>query len=384
MPELTAAEFQALGVYDPGAPNAALRIELLEYLVGLGATADDLVAYRDELPGLASVVAIRGGQALTMSEAVKRSGVSEEKLLQIMRAAGFPEPGPGDRVLGEQLAGLVAGMAAAEEVFGEEAVLQLLRVMGSAMARLADAIVSAFLVNVESAVRDQDPVGLGVARANAEAIALMPVVNGGLDILLRQHILAARRTILGDAADAGYETQSMCVGFVDLVGSTALAQRLSTRELGSVLTEFEHVAADTVTAAGGRVVKLIGDEVLYTASDEVAACAIAFNLAATFTDHAIVPPVRTGVAGGAVLLRDGDVFGPVVNLAARAVKIAAAGEVVAPSAVAAAAGIQAEPMPQHQLKGFDDDVELCRLLAPQPQPFPASRIRHRAARPLPE
>ena len=364
MPELTAAEFQALGVYDPGAPNAALRIELLEYLVGLGATADDLVAYRDELPGLASVVAIRGGQALTMSEAVKRSGVSEEKLLQIMRAAGFPEPGPGDRVLGEQLAGLVAGMAAAEEVFGEEAVLQLLRVMGSAMARLADAIVSAFLVNVESAVRDQDPVGLGVARANAEAIALMPVVNGGLDILLRQHILAARRTILGDAADTGYETQSMCVGFVDLVGSTALAQRLSTRELGSVLTAFEHVAADTVTAAGGRVVKLIGDEVLYTASDEVAACAIAFNLAATFTDHAIVPPVRTGVAGGAVLLRDGDVFGPVVNLAARAVKIAAAGEVVAPSAVAAAAGIQAEPMPQHQLKGFDDDVELCRLLAP--------------------
>src|SRR5437763_13582271 len=201
MPELTAAEFQALGVYDPGAPNAALRIELLEYLVGLGATADDLVAYRDELPGLASVVAIRGGQALTMSEAVKRSGVSEEKLLQIMRAAGFPEPGPGDRVLGEQLAGLVAGMAAAEEVFGEEAVLQLLRVMGSAMARLADAIVSAFLVNVESQVQDQDPVGLGVARASAEAIALLPTVNGALDVLLLQPILAARRTLLGGAGD---------------------------------------------------------------------------------------------------------------------------------------------------------------------------------------
>ena len=112
------------------------------------------------------------------------------------------------------------------------------------------------------------------------------------------------------------------------------------------------------------MVKLIGDEVLYTACDAGAACTIALNLAATFTDHPVVPQVRAGVAGGAVLLRDGDVFGPVVNLAARAVKIAAAGEVVAPSAVAAAAGIQAEPMPQHQLKGFDDDVELCRLLAP--------------------
>jgi adenylate cyclase len=309
-------------------------------------------------------VAIRGGRALTLSEAVQRSGISEEKLLQVTRAAGFPDPGPGDRVIGEQFADLAAGMAAGEEMFGEDAVLQLVRVMGSAMARLADALVSMFLVNVESAVRDADPVGLGIARANAEAIALVPTVTGALDILLRQHIIAARRSILGDATDTGYETQPMCVGFVDLVGSTALAQRLSTRELGAALTEFEHTAADTVTAAGGRVVKLIGDEVLYTASDAAAACMIALKLAATFAAHPIVPTVRAGVAAGNVLLRDGDVFGPVVNLAARAVKVAAAGEVVAPKAVAAAAGIQAAPLGRHQLKGFDDDVELCRLLAP--------------------
>ena len=362
MPDLTVPEFRALGVYDPGEPHAAQQLELLEYLVSLGASAEDLVAYRDELPGLATVVTIRGGRALTLSEAVERSGVSERKLLQISRAAGFPEPAPGDRVLGEQFADLAAGMAAAEAMFGEDAVLQLVRVMGSAMARLADALVSAFLVNVESAVRDADPVGLGVARANAEAIALMPIVNAGLDILLRQHILAARRSLVDDAADAGYETQPMCVGFVDLVGSTALAQRLSTRELGSVLTEFEHVAADTVTSAGGRVVKLIGDEVLYTTGDEAAACMIALRLASTFAAHPVVPTVRAGVAGGDVMLRDGDVFGPVVNLAARAVKVAAAGEVVAPRAVAAAAGIQAEPLGRHQLKGFDDDVDLCRLL----------------------
>jgi adenylate cyclase len=192
----------------------------------------------------------------------------------------------------------------------------------------------------------------------------MPTVNSALDILLRQHIIGARRTILGDALGVGYETQPMCVGFVDLIGSTALAQRLSTRELGLVLTEFEHTAADTVTSAGGRMVKLIGDEVLYTTSDAAAACTIALNLAATFTGHPMVPTVRAGVAAGDVLLRDGDVFGPVVNLAARAVKIAGAGEVVAPKAVAAAAGVKGEPLGQHQLKGFDDAVELCRLLAP--------------------
>jgi adenylate cyclase len=360
VPDLNAEGFEALGVYDPGAPHAAQRLELLEYLVSLGATADDLVARRDELPGLAAVVSIRAGRALTVSEAVERSGISEEKLLRIVRAAGFAQPGPADRVIAERVADLAAGLATAEAVFGEDAVVQLVRVMGSAMARLADAIVSAFLVNVEPAVRDVDPVGLGVARANAEAAKLLPTVNAALDVLLRQHIVAAQRTILGVATDTGYESRRMCVGFIDLVGSTALTQRLSTRELGSVLTEFEHVAADTVTSAGGRVVKLIGDEVLYTAADEAAACTIALSLVGTFAEHPALPSARAGVAAGDVLLRDGDVFGPVVILAARAANVAATGEVVAPAAVAAAAGIPAEPWAHDQLRGFDD-VKLCRL-----------------------
>jgi adenylate cyclase len=88
------------------------------------------------------------------------------------------------------------------------------------------------------------------------------------------------------------------------------------------------------------------------------------NLATTFTDHPAVPPVRAGVAGGDVLLRDGDVFGPVVNLAARAAKVAGPGEVVAPLAVAQAAGISAERLGAHQLRGFNEDIELCRLVEP--------------------
>ena len=364
VPELTAADFEALGLYAPGAPHAAQRLELLEYLVSLGATADDLVTYRDELPGLATVLATRGGGAMRLAEAVERSGLSEDKLLRIIRAAGLPEPGRGDHVIGQQLASLAADMAAAEAIFGEDAVLQLVRVMGSAMARLADALISAFLVNVESAAREQDPVGLGLARANADAVALLPAANAALDILLREHILAARRTFLGDPGDAGYETRPMCVGFVDLVGSTALARQLSTRELGAALTEFETVAADTVTSGGGRLVKLIGDEVLFTANDEASACKIALNLAAAFSNHPVLPPVRAGVAGGDVVLRDGDVFGPVVNLAARAVKVAEAGEVVASTAVAEAGGISAKPLDRYEVKGFEGDVQLCRLLAP--------------------
>jgi adenylate cyclase len=355
---ITTAEFQALGLYDPAAPDHAARLELLEFLVGLGASTDDLTAYSDQLPGLAAVVAFRGGPTISVAEAVERTGVPEHKLRRLNRAAGFPDPAPGDRTFSPAFAGLAADLAAAESLFGEEAVLQLVRVMGAAMSRVADALVSAFLVNVEPAARGEDPAGLGVARANAEAAGLMPATTAVLEILLRQHLIAARRTGLGDEADTGFETQPLAVGFVDLVGSSALARRLSTRELGAVLTEFENLAWDTVTARGGRVVKLIGDEILFTARDEAAACAIALDLSAMFARHPRVPEVRAGVAAGNVLLRDGDVFGPVVNIAARFVKLARPSELVAPRAVAEAAGLAGEPIADY------DGIALCRVAAP--------------------
>jgi adenylate cyclase len=359
----TDADFQAIGVYDPNEPHAAEQLELLQYLVGLGASLDDLADYREELAGLASVVAIRGGRVLALDEAVARSGLDEAKLLAISRAAGFAEPGRHDRVFAEQFTDLAAGLAAGETVFGAEAVLQLVRVMGATMARLADAIVSAFLVNVEPGVSEEDPARLRVARANAEASALLPTVTAGLEILLRQHLLAARRSSFGVDARSGYESRAMCVGFVDLVGSTALAQRVTASELGSVLSEFERIGSDTVRSGGGRVVKLIGDEILYTSADAQSACAIALQLTAAFDEHPTMPAARAGVANGEVMLRDGDVFGPVVSLAARVVRVAGPGEVLAPAELAAEAGVGARALAPRELKGFQEPVELC-VLAP--------------------
>jgi len=187
--------------------------------------------------------------------------------------------------------------------------------MGSAMARVADAVVSAFLVNVEPAARREDPVGLGVARANVEAASLLPLVTPALDLLFRQHLLAAQRTVLADADLVGCETQRLAVGFVDLAGSTELGEQLSLPDLGAVLTIFEQLAADTVTAGGGRIVTLIGDEILYTSPDAGPACSVALDLSEACDAHPLIPSVRGGLASGRVMLRDGDVFGPVVNLA---------------------------------------------------------------------
>ena len=358
---LDADALETLGVYDANGEHAEQRLELLRYLMRLGASADDLLVYRDRLPGLAMVLALRGGSALTMAEIAQRSGLSEGRVRRLVRAAGFADPDADKPVFIEAFVSLAVGLGAVEAIFGEEVLFQLVRVLGAAMARVADAVVSAFLVNVEPAARLQDPVGLAVAQANVEAAGLLPLVAPALDVLFRQHVLAAQRTMVDDNP-VGYETQQLIVGFVDLVGSTDLAEQLSMAELGVVLTTFENLAADVVTAAGGREIKLIGDEILYTTSDAAAACAIALDLAESFRDHPIVPPIRAGLAGGQVMLRDGDVFGPIVNLAARAVKVAEPGEVVVTADLAESSGFRSESRRQHSLKGFAQDIVLQRLV----------------------
>jgi adenylate cyclase len=359
---LDAAELEALRLYDPAEEHAVLRLELLRYLVALGADADDLLAYRDSLPGLAAVLAIRGRRGVTLAEAAEQSGVGTDEIRRLARTAGFPDPAPDAPVFTEGFAELASQARVAAGVFGEDGLLQIIRVMGAAMARLADAVVSAFLVEVEPSARHEDPVGLAVARANVEATALLPMVPAALDVLLRQHLILAQRPVSPESEDGtGYETQQLVVGFADLVGSALMAERVSFSELGAALGAFEEMAQDVATSSGGRIIKLIGDEVLFVAPDPVGGCRIALELAAACERHDLLPEVRAGLARGTVMLRGGDVFGPVVNLAARVVKAARPGEVLVTADVAKAAHVPSEPFGRRRFKGIAAEVELAAL-----------------------
>jgi adenylate cyclase len=354
---------QSLGLYRPDAPADRDGLALLRFLVDLGATREDLVEYHglDQLAGLATVLVLRGGPGLTLGEVAERTSLDEERVVAFMRAAGFPIPDPADRVFSSSFDALRGLLPVADELFGADAVLQLVRVMGAAMSRLADAFVSAFLVNVEPPARRRDEVGLGIAHANAQAVAMLPTAVQVLDLLLRQHLLAARRSMLSDVGEGGYETKTLCVGFVDLVGSTALAETMSLAELGALLTEFEHLVADAVVDAGGKPIKLIGDAVFFTANEARDGCAIALAVVAMLRRHDRLPAGRVGLAAGEVMLRDGDVFGHVVNLAARAVAEAAPNEVVVPTSLARQLGLPGTTIGPRPLRGFTEAVDLTKL-----------------------
>src|SRR5439155_3502470 len=212
----TERELVASGLYDPAAADAKDRLELIRYLVSVGATLDDLIEYRDELPALGTVVVTRPGlPRYTAEEVAAKTGLPEDVLTRLWRASGFPETPPGSAAFSDADLEMLQLIAGASLLFGEAAVIQLARVIGSSLARIADAAVSSFLVNIEVPIVAKDPPGLAIAKANFEAASLLPGLSRAMDVLLRHHILAARRSLLGrkETGIAGYEVPDLAVGF---------------------------------------------------------------------------------------------------------------------------------------------------------------------------
>jgi adenylate cyclase len=117
----------------------------------------------------------------------------------------------------------------------------------------------------------------------------------------------------------------IAIGFADLAGYTALSAELDSDRLGDFVAQWEEVVYDTVAAHGARVVKTIGDEAMFVGLP-TAIANIAVDLRAAAVDHGL-PPVRTGLAAGMVVARDGDFYGPVVNLASRLTEVVPPGEI---------------------------------------------------------
>ena len=362
------AELTACGLYDPDVAWAADRLEALELLIARGATLRDLRDAGDELGALAGRLALRpGGNQMTLSELAERSGLPLDVVAKVWRASGFPDPSPDAPVANESDVLTFRGYTDAGAFFGEDAVLHLTRVIGGSMTRLAETLVSFFLVNVAPAAV-ADPSGLQMVRANLDSTSLLPQLLGVMDRLLRNHMAAATRPMRPGSSATGFEVQDLTVGFLDLVDSTALTRELPFAQLAQAIGDFEERAGDTVVDHGGRVVKLIGDAVMFTTPSAAEACAIAIDVRAAVRRHPVLAGLRGGLAAGEVLLRDGDCFGPVVHLAARLVQEAGADELIVDGAVTRAlddgpGAVGVEPLGSRPLKGFDGPVAIGRLVA---------------------
>ena len=321
---------------DPASPPGDGGLTALrETLLGLGCTADELA--RAEREGTLPLLAVErlivpDVPVHDLDAMAERTGLEPGHVLDLWRSLGYPVPRPGEvaftdtdvEILGEISRFMASDLASAALV------MQMSRVIGSSMARIASAQVDALSARARLAARPE-PAGEPAEvpsdeQVVASARALLPIVPGVLAAAWRRHLQAAVRRRLS-MAEAG-EGPLGVVGFADLVGFTALSQQVGDDELTAIVDQFEQLAFDVVTANGGRVVKMIGDEVMFTVDSPAAAAEIGLALAEGTRGADELSDLRVGLAHGSLLEREGDLYGPVVNLASRITAIAFPGSIV--------------------------------------------------------
>lgn len=269
----------------------------------------------------------------TPFQAARTAGVSMELASRFWRAMGFADIGQAkalteaDVLALRRLAGLVeAGL------LSEPMAVQVARSTGQTTARLAEWQIDSFL---EGLTEPPEP---GMTRTEVTyplVELLLPELEEFLIYVWRRQLAAATGRVLVQAADdEEMVDRRLAVGFADLVGFTRLTRRLEEEELGELVEAFETTCADLVAAHGGRLIKTLGDEVLYAADDAGTAAEIALRLIETLSHDETMPALRVGIAFGTVTTRMGDVFGTTVNLASRLTSIAPKDTVLVDGALA--------------------------------------------------
>ena len=291
-----------------------------------------------------------GERKLRRREVAAGAGLSLLSARKLWRALGFPNLGD------EEVAFTERDQAALNTTVDlvrtgkltEEAAISVTRAIGQMTDRMVVWQIEAL---VEDMVHEQ---GVTDAMARKRLVNELPALVDPLEEMLvyswrRQlnaavHRLAVRAEAGLQASEEGREGDeddaplplARAVGFADVVSYTSLSRRMNEQTLAKLVQRFENKCAEIISVGGGRLVKTVGDEVLYIAETPAAGAEISLALAEAFTRDEILPEARVAMVWGRILSRLGDIYGPTVNLAARLTTLADPGTVLIDSMTAAA------------------------------------------------
>jgi adenylate cyclase len=263
-----------------------------------------------------------GPRRYTRLQVAAMAGLPPERTRRLWRALGFPDVPDDDPVFTDadvralELLSALIGSGFVEP--GTEA--SIARAMGQSLSRLADWQTDLLADALTRSGADRRAVP--AEEAVVAARSLFPLLREVQDYVWRRHLAANADRLLTPAAAA--DRRELAVGFADLVGYTSRSRGMGGPELGAMVEDFESIASEVIARHHGRVVKTVGDGILYTAVSAIDAVEIGLELPEAW-DAEDRPPLRVGAAHGTVLTHLGDVYSPVVNLASRLTSIARPG-----------------------------------------------------------
>lgn len=293
---------------------------------------------------------------LTADEVSASSQLPREDTMRLWRALGFPDVGSEAALTLDDVGAFSRLRLALESGVDYDTLVRVTRAVGATMARLADWEVANLLPAFEERYKDAD-----VDTRLEAAVELVNAITPSFELLIlyawRRHLAAAvaRNESLQDVVEESHVTAT--IGFADLVGFTQFTNEIDEDEIGDMVEVFEARCHDVVTSRRGRVIKSIGDSVLFVSDSAPEAIDIALDLVGVIGGDARLPDVKVGLATGPLVQRMGDVYGPAVNLAARLTSVARRNRVIIDHDTAALLPedeFETRALPARPIRGFGD------------------------------
>jgi adenylate cyclase len=303
---------------------------------------------------------------VSVRDAARETGLDEELVARLLSGLGISREHAGT-VSEDELQLLRYVSAVLESGFPLVALLQLVRVYGQAMARIADAEVRLFHLYVHEPLLRAGANGVETAeQMHALSREVLPLVGPVLDQIhqrylthfVEQDVVGHMESDLdadGTAVDLG--RMRVAIAFADLAGYTRLTEEEGEETAVDAVERFVD-AVEVTLPDEARVIKTIGDEAMIVGSDP-----------ASLTDWAVGfqtmqferPLPRIAVHYGVAMYRDGDYYGRDVNIASRMAARSAGGEVLVTRPVVDAVSaphLEFERIGEVRLKGFNESTEV--------------------------
>ncbi|UOX85744.1 adenylate/guanylate cyclase domain-containing protein [Amycolatopsis sp. FBCC-B4732] len=286
----------------------------------------------EELQQRLERVLLGGRRKYTRLEVAEKAGVPDERSRRLWRALGFATVRDDEVVFTDAD---VEAMRTADQLVQSGLIdpsieVSVTRALGQHLSRLAEWQVDMLW----ELIREQPELGRSERQVTRLVDRLLPELERVQNFVWRRHLAAYAGRAFAASGD-NVEARTQVVGFVDMVGYTRLTRQIDEEELSRVLDAFETLATEVIAEHHGRVVKMIGDEVLFVADSAPDAAEIALALTERTSADDSLPAVRAGMASGRILSRFGDVYGSVVNLAARLTSVARPGTILVDRELAA-------------------------------------------------
>jgi adenylate cyclase len=287
----------------------------------------------DSLPARVERILLGGRRKYTRAQVAEKAGMPLERATDLWRSLGFASVGDDEVVFTENDVEALRTVRELTDlgIYDVSAQNSIARVLGQHVSRIAE-----MEMHVLRELIAAQPELLADERGFARFVdQLIPDLERLHTFTWRRQLAAYAGRALA-APEEDLSTTNQVVGFADMVGYTSLTRRSSEDELAHVLEQFETTATKAVAEHHGRVVKMLGDEVLFVADTPREGAEIALILVELAEADPDLPSLRAGVAYGRVLSRFGDVYGSTVNIASRLTSICNPGAVLVDAELAAA------------------------------------------------